>query len=420
MSRDKLLHVSLNGCLLGRLEQNQVGKMVFSYAKDAKRSLSMSMPLRPDAYDDDACEAYFGGLLPESETARKAIARHYGANANNTFSLLRAIGHDCAGALSLDTFGETVLADAVAVAGRILTDTELATHLRDLPKRPLMIGVDDMRLSLAGAQDKASLCLIGGQLAVPAPGTPTTHILKPRIADVGETVTNEYLCMRLAAAIGLPVAAVEIGQAEDVPYLLVERYDRVTADGLVRRLHQEDFCQAVGIRSTQKYESDGGPNLLKCFELTKRLAAPARARIELLDLVIFNVLIGNGDAHAKNYAVLHPPGSKPILAPAYDLLSTRYYFGRRSKMAMKVGGHREFERVYLRHWQRFSQEVALGFPLVRTTLVNLEARLQGAITAERAHHDTEEAQRVLDYVSCHARAMAQQAQAGPSQTPPDL
>lgn len=419
MSQDKVLDVHLNGRFLGRLEQNQVGKMVFRYADDARRPLSLSMPVRPDPYDDDACEAYFGGLLPERDTARKAIASHYGANANNNFSLLRAIGHDCAGALSLVPPGESSIEDAAPLAGRVLTDAELATHLRDLPKRPLMIGVDDMRLSLAGAQDKASLCMIDGQLSVPAPGTPTTHILKPTIAEVGETVTNEYLCMRLAAAVGLPVAAVEMGQAEDVHYLLVERYDRVTVGGLIRRIHQEDFCQAVGIRSTQKYESDGGPNLPKCFELTKRLAAPARARIELLDLVIFNVLIGNGDAHAKNYSVLHRPEGKPVLTPAYDLLSTRYYFGPNSKLAMKVGGYREFERIYLRHWQRFSQEVALAFPLVRSTLANMEARLQGAITAERAYHGTEEAHRVLDYVSGHARAMARQAQTGPLSTSPE-
>jgi serine/threonine-protein kinase HipA len=148
------------------------------------------------------------------------------------------------------------------------------------------------------------------------------------------------------------------------------------------------------------------------------LAAPAKARIELLDLLIFNILIGNGDAHAKNYSVLHPPDEKPILAPAYDLMSTRYYFGRRSKMAMKLGGYREFERIYLRHWQRFSQEVSLAFPMVRATLVNIEARLQRAIAEERDHIATEEAQQVLDYLSGHASAMARQAQTGPTSTSP--
>lgn len=413
MRPDKLLIVRLNGRELGILEQTPTGKMAFRYRQGAERPLSLAMPVRLEAYDDDACTAYFGGLLPESDAARKAIARFYEANANNDFSLLRAIGHDCAGAVSLQApEDEPTDAPSVPLAGRRLSDEELAALLRDLPRRPLFVGVGGIRLSLAGAQDKAALSMIDGHLAVPAPGTPTTHILKPSIADVGDTVLNEYLCMRLAAMVGLPVAPVQMRAVDGIPYLLVERYDRTIASGMVSRVHQEDFCQALGVRATIKYERDGGPGLASCFELTKRLAVPAKARTTLLDMLVFNVLIGNGDAHAKNYAVLHPEAGKPYLTPAYDLLSTRYYFERRSKMAMKLGGHYEFERVYLRHWQRFAQEVRLGYPLVRTALATMEAKLQVAIAAERANHGDDEAQRILEYVSAHARKIASQAQAG--------
>jgi serine/threonine-protein kinase HipA len=415
MSQDKVLDVRLDGHLLGRLEQTPVGKMSFRYVEGATRALSLSMPVRAEPYDDEACEAYFGGLLPESEPARVAIGRHYGANPNNNFSLLRAIGHDCAGALSLHAPGEAVLeAAAVPLAGRFPTEAELARHLRELPKRPLMIGVDGIRLSLAGAQDKAALCMIDGQLAFPGPNVPTTHILKPAIAAVGETVVNEYLCMRLAAAVGLPVAPVEMRRAEDVPFLLVERFDRETDCGTISRIHQEDFCQALGVRSTQKYESDGGPNLSTCFALMKRLTYPARARTELLQTLVFNVLIGNGDAHAKNYSILHRPEGGWVLTPAYDLMCTRYYFGPRSKMAMKLGGYYEFERIQLRHWQRFSQATGFTYPLVRKTLEDLEARLQEAIAKERDMNEVGEAHAILDYISRHAQTIKAQARTGPA------
>lgn len=417
MTREKVLDVRLGGRLLGTLELTSTGKMRFCYVEGAGRAVSLSMPVRPEPYDDDACEAYFGGLLPESDAARKAIARLYGANATNTFSLLKAIGHDCAGAVSLRLQGEAAPeAPTVPLVGRVLSEAELAAHLRELPKRPLLAGVDGIRLSLAGAQDKAALCLIDGQLATPADGTPTTHILKPAIADVGETVVNEYLSMRLAAAMGLPVAAVEMGRAEDVPYLLVARYDRLAAGGRIRRIHQEDFCQALGVRSTLKYEADGGPTLARCFDLMKRLASPVRARTQLLELLVFNVLIGNGDAHAKNYAVLHHDEGRAVLAPAYDLLSTRYYFGRNSKMAMKLGGKSEFEQIYSRHWQRFSQAAGLSFPLIRNTIEAGERKLQAAIQREREHLDDAEARRISDFIADHARAMAAQAQVGPSNT----
>lgn len=415
MSQEKVLDVHLNGQLLGRLEQTPAGRMRFAYAEGATCAISLSMPVRDEPYDDDACEAYFGGLLPESEPARVAIGRYYGVNPNNNFSLLRAIGHDCAGALSLHAPGEALPeATDVRLAGRVPTEAELAQHLRELPKRPLMVGVDGIRLSLAGAQDKAAVCLIDDQLAFPAQGVPTTHILKPMIADVGDTVVNEYLCMRLAAAVGLPVAAVAMGKAEDVPFLLVERFDRRTIDGRIGRVHQEDFCQALGVRSPQKYEADGGPNLSTCFTLMKRLTYPARARTQLLQALVFNVLTGNGDAHAKNYSILHRPEGGFVLTPAYDLLSTRYYFGRRSRMAMKLGGYYEFERIQLRHWQRFSQAVGFSFPLVRKTLEDLEVRLQEAIAKERTLTDADEAHAILDYLCRHAQTMLAQARTGPS------
>ena len=189
--------------------------------------------------------------------------------------------------------------------------------------------------------------------------SPSTHILKPPIPGFEGTVENEAFCMTLAGRVGLPVPAVFIRKQLDT-LLVVERYDRKKdPGGGILRLHQEDFCQALGILPDQKYESEGGPKLSQCFLLLKdNSTRPAADQRTLLSWVIFNALIGNADAHAKNLAILYAERG-PRLAPFYDLLCTQVYPDMAEKYAMKIGGENRPDWLQLRHWERLTDELSL-------------------------------------------------------------
>lgn len=206
------------------------------------------------------------------------------------------------------------------------------------------------------------------QVSVPLDGAPSTHIIKPAIDHFAEMVVNELLCMRLAGAIGLPVPHVEQRQVEDIDYLLVERYDRIMdTSQTLARLHQEDFCQALGIASELKYQNEGGPSLQHCFQLLRNTSSlPALDVLRLLDAVIFNYLIGNCDAHGKNFSLLYRTEGtlQTALAPFYDLLCTLYYPELSQKMAMKIGGEHDISRIYPRHFERLATEVGFSQPMV--------------------------------------------------------
>lgn len=371
MAVGKRLSVRLYGKPVGVLEQDVIGKMHFTYLPEATQPLSLSLPLQESAYGQEVCEAYFGGLLPEGEPARRAIGMRFGINPKNTFSLLKAIGYDCAGAVSLHDSDEPVREmDPVPLTGRILTEAELACHIRELPRKPLFIGVEGLRLSLAGAQDKAAVCLMDGQIALPQHGCPTTHILKPAIDLLEETVQNEYLCLRIAHRLGIQAAHAEIRQAEGIPYLLVARYDRyLSEDGRISRIHQEDFCQALGVPSAYKYQREGGPGFRECFDLLRRTTRPVLDRNQLAELMVFNFLMGNTDAHGKNFSLLHGRNGEIRMAPAYDILCTRVYSGLTDRLAMKVGSEYEMPRIFPRHWEALCKQIGFSYPALKKTVL---------------------------------------------------
>ncbi|GBH28811.1 HipA domain-containing protein [Sphingobium xenophagum] len=219
------------------------------------------------------------------------------------------------------------------------------------------------RISLAGAQSKLPVLLIDDHIALPAPGQPTSHILKPPIARFEQTTENEYYCMTLAREIGLDVASVTMRRVRDQPFLLIERYDRTRdADGRLVRLHQEDFAQALGVPSQRKYASEGGPTFKDSFALLRQAATrPARDILKLADAAIFNLIIGNADAHAKNFSLLYIDGAIR-LAPLYDLLSTVAYRDLSPKLAMKIAKKATLEEIESRHWDQFAQDVNIGAP----------------------------------------------------------
>ena len=382
------LSVWWDGRVTGCLYLGPDGDTQFAYGaawlEDAKAlALSFSLPKQAETFNRRACQAFFGGILPE-EGQRTAIARALGVSADNEFRLLEYLGGEIAGALTLLPEGE-IPALPSAAAPKLLDDDSLVRLLDHLPMRPMLAGEDGLRLSLAGAQSKLPVLVINGQIALPAPGQPTSHILKPPIARFVGTTENEYFCMSLARAVGLDVAPVEMRTVGDRSFLLITRYDRTTgmANELIR-LHQEDFAQALGIPSHRKYASEGGPTFSDCFALLRRAATrPPRDILKLLDAAIFNLIIGNADAHAKNFSLLHR-GSTITLAPLYDLLSTIIYPDLSAKLAMKICGEAILEDIEPRHWDQFAADAQIGAPFVRTRAAQLCDAIVTAIDGEFA------------------------------------
>jgi serine/threonine-protein kinase HipA len=364
----KTLEVYLNSKLTGLLTQTSEYEMTFAYSQDASRPISISMPVEKKTFGAEHCEAFFGGLLPEGDAARKALARRFGTSASNSFSLLSNIGADCAGALSLLMPGQMIASDEQGEA-ELLSEAALAQHIRELPQRPLFVGVNGMRLSLAGVQDKASVSVIDGAIGLPR-GGPTTHILKPDLNQAPGVIYCENLCMKIASRLGISAASVDLAKAEDQVYLLVERYDRIKIPAgknivkKIERVHQEDFCQALAIRSSRKYQEDGGPKLVNCFALVDQTVAPAKGRLDLLTAIIFNFLVGNLDAHGKNFSLLHS-STGVRFAPLYDVICTSAFPEYSARMAMDIGDYFEPENIHIHEWRTLCGDVGYSYPALR-------------------------------------------------------
>jgi len=360
-----------NGARVGQLALNDYGEPEFVYAEDwlatsNARPVSASLPLQPEPFDRRVTLPFFEGLLPEA-SQRTAIAQALGISERNEFRLLEEIGGEVAGAIEVWPEGVEPKSYGKPDRSRILSDDELVALIDRLPTRPMLAGGEDgLRLSLAGAQSKLPVVCKDGQIALPAPGQPTTHILKPEIARFEGTAENEAFCMRLARAIGLDVADVQYRSVGDKRFLLIERYDRQAGeDGKTIRLHQEDFCQALGYTSARKYASDGGPVFRDCFALIRRVTTrPAAETLKLLDAALFNAIIGNADAHAKNFSLLYLP-DRTQLAPLYDLLSTIAYPDLSQRFAMKIGGCRTLEEIYPADLDKFAKDIEIRAPFVR-------------------------------------------------------
>ncbi|HEV3001294.1 MAG TPA: type II toxin-antitoxin system HipA family toxin [Solirubrobacteraceae bacterium] len=364
----------------GRLEARH-GALTYAYepawVDERMPPLSQSLPVRGEPFTGEPVHAFFANLLPEGDV-RRHVARRFGVSVGNDFELLAAIGGDCAGAVSLTARDGRPRPDE---RGRVrwLDDAELADVVADLPRRPLMADPDEgIRLSLAGAQDKLPVVVAGGRVGVPTGGAPSTHILKVPIAGLDDTVVNEAFCLRLARSLRLEAAAAEVLRVGDQDVLLVERYDRDRSADTVRRLHQEDFCQALAVPPEAKYEAEGGPGAAQSVELLRRASAqPARDVLRFADALVFNLLVGNHDAHGKNYSVLYRPEGT-ALAPLYDLVSTAAYRHLSRRLAMAVGGEYRGDWVRARHVDRFAERAQLGPAALRRRAARLAAVLPDA------------------------------------------
>lgn len=379
----QILDVYLHDMLAGKLQQDDQGKLSFEYYSDYLRNphsqpLSIAMPLQSQAYDDKVSQAFFGGLLPE-EGVRQRLAKNLQISVGNTFKLLEVIGGECAGAVALYPEGKPPEKPDDGFAK--LSDEELANILVNLKQHPFLADNSNFRLSLAGAQDKLPVLIIEKNIVIPQK-LPSSHILKIPInlPDLGinESVHNEFFCMQLALLSSISVPETEIKWCKKMPFLLIQRYDREmgkVAPSLItsiKRLHQEDFCQAMHLPTHMKYQNEQGPSIAQCLGLIeKNSQKPAADRLEFIRRIIFNYLIGNADAHGKNFSFLYTT-KKPILSPAYDLLSTAVYPKLNKKMAMKIGSQYDPERVLLRHWYSLVENT-------ETARKFLEAELQSFV-----------------------------------------
>jgi serine/threonine-protein kinase HipA len=370
---ERTLSVRLHGIPVGELKQNDNGKLQFRYIKpfpENKESISYSLPLSMNerVFQEDECKPFFEGLLPENDADREVIARRYGVNARNTLGMLKAIGRENAGALSFHEINESIIEnknEAPDVEWK--TDEEIELYLNQLPQNPLFNGIGDVRLSLAGIQRKACVYIeydnrLDGRIGLPKRDTPSTHIIKPEITGFPNSAFNEWFCLELADDIGLEAAKASFRIIGKTPCVIVRRYDRKINKGKIERLHQEDFCQALGKLPTQKYENEGGPSIKDCFSLLRGVSPHLALDIMgLVDYVLFNFIVGNTDAHGKNFSLLYSP-TLPRLAPLYDVLCCQIYDNHSQRMAMKIGGKYFAEDVFARHWGKFCGEISLSLP----------------------------------------------------------
>lgn len=343
--------------------------MQFSYnqawlEKPGAMPLSRSLPLQSEAFSGKKARPFFAGILPE-ERPREKIAEILGISDTNDFAMIERIGGECAGAVSLLPEG-VAPTDPKNTRHRELTEPELRQLIAELPSRPLMVGTDGLRLSLAGAQDKLPVIVHNNGICLPLGGTPSTHILKPEPDRFPGLAANEIFCMTLAQAVGLNTSNTEYRQIGKKSCILVQRYDRVTdEDGSTIRLHQEDFCQALGFPPERKYQAEGGPMLSDCISLLRDWStAPVLDIPSFINSLIFNVLIGNADAHGKNYSLLYSGGERR-LSPYYDLVSTLAWPGLSKNLAMKIGGCESVNAFTIGDWKKMVKKAGLGWPMIR-------------------------------------------------------
>ncbi|MGA2497313.1 MAG: type II toxin-antitoxin system HipA family toxin [Tepidisphaeraceae bacterium] len=401
----KRLIVYLNSNAVGTLDQDDSGLLWFQYDAAWLNSpdaipLSRSLPLQSKPFKGKLARPFFAGILPD-EGPRGQIAAILGVSERNDFAMLERIGGECAGAVSL-------LPEGVPPPGsgekrmRELSEKELQEVIAELPRRPLMAGAEGIRLSLAGAQSKLPVIIHGSTVALPLGNTASTHIIKPEPERFPGLVANEILCMTLARSLGLNVPPVATRMVGSKPCIVVQRYDRsINPDGTIVRVHQEDFCQALGFPPEKKYQQEGGPLLRDCISMLRDWSTiPALDIRDFLDGLIFNVLIGNADAHAKNYSVIYRDGQRR-LAPLYDLVCTLAWPELSKVPAMKIGRSESMETITPAHWEKMAEETRVSWPMLRERIAELARRtiagLQDA-TLRGAANDTTAADRVASII----------------------
>jgi len=376
------LRVLLNNRPVGRLNKAATGAIDFLYEPawlewEHAMPVSLSLPLREDAYRGAAVTAVFDNLLPDSDALRRRVAEKVGAGGMDFYSLLAAIGRDCVGALQfLGPDDASYEGESGAITGETINAAAIEKLLQGLSQAPLGLSRDeDFRISVAGAQEKTALLRHKGRWWKPSGATPTTHILKKQIGrlsdgiDLSNSVENEFYCLKLAEGFGLPVNKAAIHDFNGTKTLVIERFDRRwTADKRLLRVPQEDFCQALSISPTRKYQSEGGPGLVKMLDVLKGSDNPAADRETLFKAQLFFWLIGATDGHAKNFSMFLGPGGSYRLTPLYDVLTAqpsldaRQVQRKQMKLSMSVGTNRHYriDEIQRRHFVQTATAAGLS------------------------------------------------------------
>ncbi|MBZ9768326.1 type II toxin-antitoxin system HipA family toxin [Mesorhizobium sp. CA6] len=403
------LNVFVNGRLVGVLRRQSTGAVDFQYAREwldwhGTFPVSLSLPLREDRYIGAPVVNVFDNLLPDNDAIRKRIAERVGADGTDAYSMLAALGHDCVGALQF-------LPDGVdpgspgSSEGKPVSKKEIAGIIANLAVAPLGLGEDeDFRISIAGAQEKTALLRKDGRWYKPVGTAATTHILKPQIGrlpngiDLSNSVENEYLCLKLIDAFGVPAARTEIADFGERRTLIVERFDRLWArDGRLMRLPQEDMCQALSVPPTRKYQSEGGPGMPSIIELLKGSDRPEDDISLFLRACIIFWLIGATDGHAKNFSIFLGPGGRFRMTPLYDVLTAQPSLDagqiprKKFKLAMSAGKSRHYSihEIVPRHFMQTAEVSGVGRSLMRKIFedisANAERRIEAVISSLPRH-----------------------------------
>lgn len=408
----------------GGFERSSDGSISFVYDAEwlaqasANRAhpLSVSMPFE-GGYPPSNAEAFMAGLLPDNHAHRRILADELDLGDDDSdFAFLKRLGKDCAGALVAVPEGEPPF-----FSGKpdfeLLSDPDLESYLADLPRRPLLVDEEHgVLLSLAGVNDKAAVIVSKGRVGIPRNGFPSTHIIKMDIPGLKDSIKVEHFCLRLAEACGQKVPLSDIHRVGDTVFMLMRRYDRsmtVENDGRRRlnRIHQEDFCQALGYRPGKKYERHGGPGWKELFSLTPLMSDPVEARTTLLDRAVLQYLIGNPDAHAKNYSIVYGRDGSRRLSPFYDLNNAEAFRtnfkAAKPLLAMSVGGCFSRTEITESEWGAFAAECGLASRFVMARVAALSELAVEA--AERLRSDvvgTEADSPLLDIVIEDVRSRA--------------
>ncbi|MFU8785488.1 type II toxin-antitoxin system HipA family toxin [Aliidiomarina sp.] len=394
---ENTLHCHMNDQFVGTLK-SRLNNLRFRYSdswlqSNFARAISVSMPLTEQEYSGEALNAYFDNLLPDSLDVRKYIVDRLGAKSTKPFDLLETVGKDCIGALTFLAIPEPQPVPDVKIIplneeqiGQLIADSRTGKTLG-------MQHDDAFRFSLAGAQEKTALTFWQGQWGIPVGRTPTTHILKPRIItrpgepDLSSSVENEWFCMRVVQALGLPVAHTKIDSFNGEDVLIIERFDRKIIENKIYRLPQEDFCQALGVTGGSKYEEYGGPSAKEIMKILSTSTASVSDQDTFMSAQLLYWLFAAIDGHAKNFSLaLTPRGYR--LTPLYDVLSA-YGFAqvgnlhpKKIKMAMAVNSknrHYQWHTILPRHWRTHAKSVGYDPERMDSTIANITSKLESCL-----------------------------------------